>query len=588
MEQDLFLATTSLENFWDKNSNNGVFLGEWCKLYSERRSYENLNWNTLEYIWKDEKEIDEGIMYCESVYQNILKKLYIALNTFHNINKDLRYWDVLLKPWLLPYIQIIHDKYRHIKLAEKKYNNIYTFTLCNNEYSFVNTPNMFLQNVVNNDIYNLQLYSQIIKFLNIKSDDIKYKYEKNNLIITYKFSKKENFLRIISKIANKIANKNSVLVVSPYFKENSLLKVMLLSLNSRFLFVFDNLAYDIKVDKKIDLLKRKTIFNKILFDDEFSNLVFETLVYNFPSIYLEGFLDFRGKVLKLPIKKSKVIYSANAMHGNEIFKFYTAENYRELVITYGQHGGNIGLDKVNIPEEIEMNFSDIYFTFGWGRANGKIIYQPTYSSKSIDFMKYENIVLVMTVMPRYFYRYMYCEESSKIVDYIENTKVFLQNFNLKERLVIRPYMQDYQWSIKDRLLEVSKDLKFDNHTNYYKQIKNARIVIFDHMHTGYLETLSVNIPTVIIIPQNIYYFRESAKPYIQLLKDANILFENPLEAAEFVEIVYSNVASWWQSDNVQNAREEFCYRYARTSENWADEWIKEFNTILEENARNNS
>ncbi len=191
-------------------------------------------------------------------------------------------------------------------------------------------------------------------------------------------------------------------------------------------------------------------------------------------------------------------------------------------------------------------------------------------------------------MPRYFYRFMYLADSTKILDYIENTKQFLENFNLKDSLTIRPYMQDYGWSVKERLLEVDNNLKFDNQTNYYKQIKKARIVIFDHMHTGYLEILSMNIPTIIIIPKNIYYFREEATPYIDMLKKVNVLFDDPIIASRFVETVYKDINSWWYSTDVQKAREEFCYVYARTSENWADEWVKEFNNILEENARNNS
>jgi putative transferase (TIGR04331 family) len=159
--------------------------------------------------------------------------------------------------------------------------------------------------------------------------------------------------------------------------------------------------------------------------------------------------------------------------------------------------------------------------------------------------------------------------------------LFRSNLENIDNLTIRMYMQDYKWHIKERLLEINKNLNFDNKTNYYKQISNARLNIFDHMHTGYLETLSMNIPTVIIIPKNIYYFRDSAKPYIQKLKDVNILFDNPLEASNFVDEIYDDIDSWWLSDEVQKVREEFCYNYARTSENWADEWVKEFSKVLE-------
>ncbi|PHS55783.1 MAG: hypothetical protein COB17_10965, partial [Sulfurimonas sp.] len=135
------------------------------------------------------------------------------------------------------------------------------------------------------------------------------------------------------------------------------------------------------------------------------------------------------------------------------------------------------------------------------------------------------------------------------------------------------------WNIEKRLLQINKNLKFNNKINYYKQIRNAKLNVFDHMHTGYLETLSMNIPTIIIIPKNIYCFRDSAKPYIEKLKDVKILFENPIEASNFVDKVYDNIDSWWLSEDVQKIREEFCYNYARTSEDWVNEWVKEFNEI---------
>lgn len=582
MMDKVFLATTALEEFWDKKASNGLFLGEWCKLFDRQTQNKHLNFKTLEYIWESENEIDKGIEYCEKIYQSILIKLIPTLNKYHNVDYDYKYWDILLRPWLLIYIQIIYDRYRHLKLALKRYNNIYTYTIKESEYQYINMPTTFFNNIINSDEYNLQIYSQIIKFLNINFTDINYKMKKYSTKIELKSTKKEKIFRAISRVLTKVFSNRSILIVSPYFKNNSLKKIITLLLKSRFLFVFDNLRYDINIDVEIDLRNRKNIFSSLKNSDEFENLILDTMIYNFPSIYLEGYKRFDKTIDNLPIYKSSSIYSANALHSNEIFKFYVAKNNKNLQFLYGQHGGNIGIDKIIIIEEIERNFADKYFTFGWNEKNTIVLPSLKYN---IENRKKEGIIFIMTNFPRYFYRFTYQEDSSKIINYIKNSKQFLSTLKSINNLTVRMYMQDYGWSIKKRLLEINKNLKFDNHTNYYKQIINAKITIFDHMHTGYLETLSMNIPTIIIITKNIYYFRDNAKPYIQKLKDVNILFDDPIKASTFVDKIYNDIEKWWLSSEVQKVRKEFCYNYARTSENWADDWIEAFNKVINVNAK---
>ena len=575
-DKQIFLATTALESFWEKTAKRGLFLGEWCKLYDRKEEYKKLNFKTLDYIWKDEKEIDNGIKYCESIYQSVLKKLIYILNNYNHIDKDFKYWDMLLKPWLLVYIQIIYDKYKHLELANSKFNNLYTYTLNEEQYQYINIPNTFLNSIVNNDEYNLQIYSQIIKFLQIENFDIEYNTELLTTKINLSSTKKEIVFRYFSKRLNKLFCKKNILIVAPYFKNNILIKIVKLSLKSNFLFSFDNFKYDIFVDNKVDFEKRKQIFN-VKVKDKFESLIYKTFIHNFPLIYLEFYEQFDKQVRNLQIPVPNAIYSVNALHGNEIFKFYVAKNYNNMKVLYGQHGGNIGVDKINIPENIEKNFSDIYYTFGWIEKDTIVL--PLLKDERKEYKNKKAINFIMTVQPRYFYRFVYQEESSKMIDYIENSKIFLSNLKNINNLVIRMYPQDNKWNIEKRLLQINKNLKFNNKINYYKQIRNAKLNVFDHMHTGYLETLSMNIPTIIIIPKNIYCFRDSAKPYIEKLKDVKILFENPIEASNFVDKVYDNIDSWWLSEDVQKIREEFCYNYARTSEDWVNEWVKEFNEI---------
>ena len=49
------LAATSIEETWGK-SEKIIFLGEWCKIYSRKDTYENRDHITLKHHWTDKKK----------------------------------------------------------------------------------------------------------------------------------------------------------------------------------------------------------------------------------------------------------------------------------------------------------------------------------------------------------------------------------------------------------------------------------------------------------------------------------------------------------------------------------------------------
>ena len=572
-----FLATTALDSFWDLEAKKIIFLGEWCKLYTKQNRNRDINSETLEYIWKDENEIDTSIEYVDNVYNIVIEKLTKKLTKSLQVKKDKDAWNILLKPWLSIYIQVFYDRYRHIKLAHEQYDNLYTYTLCEEDYEVVSTPSAFSVNISTNDAYNLQLYSQIVKFLGLECVDKSNSINLKNNDIKYNSNIKNTVVKNVSKIMNKIFNKKSILIVSPYFKNNTLKKYINLSLKSRFLFVFDNLQYKVSVNKSENLHLRKKLFDE-RFDDEFIGCAFNSLVYNLPQIYLENYNEFSQKVSLLGIGKYSAIYSSNALYGNEIFKFFSLDAYKDSNIFYGQHGGNYGIDKKHVLERIEKSFADQYFTLGWTDANEKVL--PTIVSESKKSVS-ENINFIMTSMPRYFYRFVYQEDSTKMLSYIENSATFLKQLKEVEKITVRLYMHDYMWNVKERLKDSLSVLKFDNEKDYYSQITSAKLNIFDHMHTGYLETMSINKPTIVLIDKESYAFRDESIEYIDMLKRTNILFDDPFLASEFINDL--DIDQWWNSKEVQEVKDVFCYRYNRSSLNWEQEWIDELSKAIAKN-----
>ena len=81
-----------------------------------------------------------------------------------------------------------------------------------------------------------------------------------------------------------------------------------------------------------------------------------------------------------------------------------------------------------------------------------------------------------------------------------------------------------------------------------------------------LETLSRNIPTLAFWQNNLEHLRESVLEDYQLLVAAGIIHLSPESAANKVNEIWNDVNGWWLNDSVQNARRQFCEKYARTSE----------------------
>ena len=54
---------------------------------------------------------------------------------------------------------------------------------------------------------------------------------------------------------------------------------------------------------------------------------------------------------------------------------------------------------------------------------------------------------------------------------------------------------------------------------------------------------------------------------------SGILYISPIEVAKKLESVYKDPEKWWQSEQVQSARNNFVTRFANTSILWKHEWI---------------
>lgn len=256
-----------------------------------------------------------------------------------------------------------------------------------------------------------------------------------------------------------------------------------------------------------------------------------------------------------------------------------------------QHGGGYGILKDLPMGYLEYKLSDGFISWGWSYPdnlfNGRTI-KPL-PSAYLSLLK-ENIqrkesptkiFYVTTAVPFYTYRYDRVAAPELQWKYFLNIQKFFSGLSeaTKNKIFIKSYHYDFM--LKD--LEFFKSFQkpqnvMDVSSSLVKLYPDTALVIIDHYSTSFLESLSFDVPTLLVVDENIGQPMAEAQPDLQLLKDAGIVQTQIGSAqkllAEFqMSNGYERVQVWWNEPHRKQAVREFCRRQAWTEEDWEKRWV---------------
>ncbi len=581
MKDNICLVTTSLEEFWDKNKRI-LFLSEGCKVNLSDEQLKHLDFENFDFLWGNTDAIKEGIEFCNLFYKKMLPLVTKELNEVHEINNSEHYYHIILGNWLQHFIHVLYDKYANLKEIKNKYPNITTATVCNQEYVTLDYSD-FVSKCFSSDTFNLQLYTDVIEFLEINhtaktiSKPLKtLEYFENK--VSYKW-KIFNIFNTITHLINRLFYTKSVLLTNVYFKYDLLTNMFKILFRGKFKYLFDDMNYTYKILVKIDHSARETTvlnFGPSEFEQLFSKLFLKYI----PWIFFEGYKEFKNYVLNLPIKKPTAIFSANGIHGNNILKFYYAQYYNDIKMLYIMHGG-YGFDYYNTPEEYEISCADQYYTIGKPQRN---------SIKHLPYMRFnddalqsgEHILYAISEMSKYVYRLEFHAMSDSYLKYNLNwAQKLLKNIDQTIPIKLRMQNADNSFnSLKALTIENPRCWVDDFSNSFDIELKKCKLYITNNIATTYLEAMALNKPTIVMISKNVCSFREVAQPYMDMLEDVGILHYSTESAIEHVNHVYKNIDEWWLSDKVQNAKVEFLNMFMKNDEDWINKWLIELDKSL--------
>jgi putative transferase (TIGR04331 family) len=342
--------------------------------------------------------------------------------------------------------------------------------------------------------------------------------------------------------------------------------------------------------ESIDLVARQWQLPSPKNSEDFPALARAFISRHIPTAYLEGFRNLKAFTENLPWpKRPKTIFTSNSFVSDDVFKAWTAAKVeRGTPLLIGQHGGTYGTALWVFTEDHQIAIADRFLTWGWDQTDQKKV-TPVCNFKGFGKVCVSDntgtaLLVEMTIPLHSYHMYSAPVAAGQWLDYFGDQCRFVQALpeGLRNQLLVRLHSKDYGCGQKQRWEARFQNIKLDEGIQPLASLLNTtRLFISSYNATTYLESMSLNFPTIMFWNPKHWELRESASPYFDKLKSVGIFHETPEGAARQMAAVWDDVSGWWHSAEVQLVRQEFCERYARIPEKPLDVLEKLFRSIAD-------
>ena len=592
------LVTTALEETWGSTEKEIVFLGKWCLPYGKGINLKDKEYKIIPFHWDDRNKLLDDYNYLHKLHSDLLTKLMEYLNIYHKSNYSLKFWQTLLDPWLLNYLSVQFDRWENLRIllqdGDESYYKIFFPQLSIKipfdyndfvDYSFSEEFNEFIFNNIIKYKYNNR-----IKFIE-NSKNLK----ENNIHSNLDFKsgeKKKSLIDFHYSIIRFLFPKTEVISIETPVRGGFLSRIKLQWKLKKIIFFYVpelNRSFTEFYKRKFDNYgseKRKLgILDSFNANSEFESFIRYNILGDLPLSVVETFVELRDYANNIPIKP-KIILTAGAHWGNTLAKFWFAlkqESGTKLIIC--EHGGSLPAyqELLNFEEDISFLKATWFIPF-----QPKHIKLPPlklvglYDKWKSGTNKIISIIGIET--PKYVFRIHFYALSAQFFNSISDIRLFYQNLapQIQDSTLFRPYY-DYGWNTKEMLKEFIKDENIlSRKENFENLLLRSKIVVCTYPETTFAEAMAIGVPTILIYNPQFNERNIVAKQVIDLLLEAKIIFHNPNEASEHVNKIWNNTNEWWNSKQVQYARNKFLEEGAFPNNNWDLIWANFLKKLLKE------
>lgn len=524
----------------------------------------------LPYHWDDRAQLYSDYRYLKDFYERLLPDLTVQLNRIHGVDHRLRYWRILIGPWLGYFTQVLFDRWASIQQAVSQHELSGTIVFAGREESLVPNDMADFNRLYVGDEWNHHLYATILRqFTKVACiKRIRQGMEGVPKAVSTTVAWNRRIGRALAawyaRTASVLTGDQDAFLLSTFlpFRDEMRMHKRLGQMPQ----LWRQVA---PIQVTVDGSRREWVVtgeNR----SEFETCARSLIPQQMPTAYLEGYGQLVEQTASLPWpKQPKLIWTSNSSISDDVFKAWAAEKAgRGTPLVTGQHGGHYGVGRWSFAEDHEIAISDCYLSWGWTEPEQprvKPVGQLTSKSPlGVRHSGQPGALLVTCTVPRQSYHMYSVMVSRQWLDYFSDQCAFVEHLPqpIRTALTVRLYSHDYGWDQTRRWRERFADLRLDDgQSSIYELIRQSRIYISTYNATTYLESLAMDVPTVIYWNPNHWELRDSAVPYFEDLKRVGIFHETPQSAARHVAAVWDDVDAWWARPAVRDAVARFRTRY---------------------------
>lgn len=520
------------------------------------------------------------------IYFKVLKKIETQIKNSTSKKISSKVINLIFSKWLLHYISITLYKYKVLSKIKKKYPEFGVVQIKNKNLSDEDknllTPDttiLFYKHT--HDIAKILGAGSVQITLSSLSELVKFVPANKSIMGRNKYKPTLYIKFVLSKISILISKFFFGRTIYLHDETFNFLNIWKLILNSGFrfsyLFFIEDKIYNIKKEKVPISLK------KIKPDNTLEKILFENFLKYVPKSIPE-LLNYYSDTKNVKSKKFKNLIVSKRFFGTGHIKFvkFLIKNINNSILLSYQHGGVYGHEKYFIPEESEKMSSDYFISWGW--KNKKVFPLPMNKSNLVyKKNKRKRYCLFVTWSPTYAYL-SYGNNAEALPKFsMKPTYELLKSISKKNNTILR--LPPYHWRNQQLWRDLEffsqiKKIKIDDHKkNFENMAINSKFVIINHLNTTALQTLSMNIPTLIYCDKNLIEYNNIASKFLKKLRKEKIFFYNHYELFNFLKKNKFDLNNWWYKKKTQSTINDFCKYYCLRKDNWHEDWILKLNSI---------
>jgi putative transferase (TIGR04331 family) len=567
-----FLITTADERSW-KTDDPVIFLGEWCRRFDREPTWSRLDAIVARPVCFGGSHRDGIVAFIDALSRELMGELAEFLNRFHGIRKSLRFWRILLGHWIHRYTCVLFHRWQaiHQVLEDNRITGTVLFTGSSLHLAVPDTLSFIW--ACDDDVWNNALIGRILQRMShvpLEYQSIEARKSLASPDLRHPSNRTARSWRSLYDIADEalhlLQRDDEAFVIGSYLP-----RVQAAMLSMRLGHVprrrRSPTVRPVAVDADLRSASRLSSEPR----ERFADFAHDMLLQLLPTCFLEGFNSLKSQVEEAQWpRRPRLIFTSNSFDTSEVFKLWTAEKV-ETGCPYiiGQHGNNYGTARY-CPSETEcVETADAFLTWGWRDDKRKC--EPAFILKTAGRSQGRwnprgGVLLIETCLPHLLSAWdpypefaMYQEEQFQFAERLPEAIRRAMTVRLHAEYKRHPWREDERW--RRRQPEVALD---DGTIPISALIRESRLVVHSYDSTGILETLSLNTPTMCFWSGGLTHLRDCAIPFYELLAAAGILHDTPQAAADKIAEVWNDVGAWWKSGVVQESRQKFCERYART------------------------